>query len=390
MRILKTDMVLVIIFFLVFLPTSGIFAQPTTLMLPTNDHSSSFNILQNDSSNILTVFGDGGLFLNSSSNGIVPVEGEGMRLMWHPRKAAFRSGRVQGTEWDEFYVGFQSFAVGRNTIANGENSAAFGTTTSAGGYSSIVTGVNSVASGNISTAMGSYSTASGPNSTAIGLYTSASGGYSTAMGSYVSTNNFDGSFFLGDFSTWDPINGSVTHSSSADNQISMRFAGGYRFFTNSDADVGVLLEAGANSWTTISDSTKKENFIYADGEQFLNNISKLKLGSWNYKTQNEKKRHYGPMAQEIFRYFGKDEFGTIGNDSTLATADIDGIIMICLQALEKRTSELREKEDELKSAVEKISNLENSITILSAEIKELKTFNDKTAEFSFTIKEKEK
>lgn len=45
------------------------------------------------------------------------------------------------------------------------------------------------------------------------------------------------------------------------------------------------------------------------------------------------------MAQEIFHYFGKDDYGTIGNDTTLATADMDGIMMIALQALEKRTAE---------------------------------------------------
>ena len=101
------------------------------------------------------------------------------------------------------------------------------------------------------------------------------------------------------------------------------------------------IAAGGNSWVSISDSTKKINFMNADGEYFLNSLSKLKLGSWNYKSQDAKQfRHYGPMAQEIFHYFGKDEFGVIGNDTTLASADIDGIMMICLQALEKRTEEL--------------------------------------------------
>jgi hypothetical protein len=47
------------------------------------------------------------------------------------------------------------------------------------------------------------------------------------------------------------------------------------------------------------------------------------------------------MAQEIFHYFGKDELGVIGNDTTLASADMDGIMMICLQALERRTENLK-------------------------------------------------
>ncbi len=48
------------------------------------------------------------------------------------------------------------------------------------------------------------------------------------------------------------------------------------------------------------------------------------------------------MAQEMFHYFGKDDYGTVGNDTTLATADMDGIMMIALQALEKRTAEQAE------------------------------------------------
>ena len=71
------------------------------------------------------------------------------------------------------------------------------------------------------------------------------------------------------------------------------------------------------------------------------------------------------MAQDIFYYFGKDKLGTIGNDTTLSTADMDGIMMICLQALEKRTVELR-------NAAEKISELENIINNLANEFNKMK------------------
>jgi hypothetical protein len=271
--------------------------------------------------------------------------------------------------------GKSSTSLGEQTNASGDNSTAMGKNTTASGITSTSMGTSTTANGDFSTAMGNSTTANGFSSTAIGVSTTASGfvslamGYlttasgnrSTAMGNHVSTNDFQGAFIIGDYSS----SGTV-HSSSAENEMTMRFAGGYRLFTTSDASIGALLKPGSNSWTTISDSTKKENFVYADGENFLDNISRLRLGSWNYKTQNSSQyRHYGPMAQDIFYYFGKDKVGTIGNDTTLSSADMDGIMMICLQALEKRTVELRK-------ATEKISELENIINNLTNEFNKMK------------------
>jgi len=329
--------------------TIQISGQSTVLKLPATDNTSSFNIADSSNKNIAQFFADGGFYLGGSSDSQIPIEWKSRIMLWYPGKAAFRAGGLYyGYEWNDFNIGHFSVAMGYATIA----------------------------SGLASTALGYFSSASNDYSTAIGYYARANGNYSIALGKFVSTNNHSGAFIMGDNSS-----GTTFLNSSANNQMTMRFAGGYRLFTNSNADVGALLDAGANSWTTISDSTKKENFVYADGEQFLSRLSKLHLGSWNYKTQDSKQyRHYGPMAQEIFRYFGKDELGTIGNDTTLSTADMDGIIMICLQALEKRTSELKE-------TTERISKLEKIISLLNAEINELKTINDKAVKYSFTMKE---
>jgi hypothetical protein len=110
-------------------------------------------------------------------------------------------------------------------------------------------------------------------------------------------------------------------------------------YSNSTATIGAQLTAGASSWSVISDSTKKENYTPVNADVFLQRLKGLKLGSWNYKTQDPKQnRHYGPMAQEIFAAYGSDAFGTIGCDTLLASADMDGIMMILLQGLEKRTA----------------------------------------------------
>jgi hypothetical protein len=68
----------------------------------------------------------------------------------------------------------------------------------------------------------------------------------------------------------------------------------------------------------------------------------LNLTSWNYKQQNPQIfRHYGPMAQDFYAAFGKDRYGAIGNDTTINSADFDGVNLIAIQALEKRTQKIR-------------------------------------------------
>lgn len=367
-----------------------------------------FELLGNDGAVFRGEFGQGNDLTASNS---------GSRMFWFPKKSAFRAGTVLGDKWNESNLGNYSIAFGYNTMASGIYSTAMGSGAVASGASStamgageasgefasamgsgeasgdyavamgslteatlnaaLATGYKSKSNGLASTAMGNETTASGGASTALGNLTVASGDASlatghttiasglgsTAMGVLASTNSQPGSFVIGDASTYGVDNAVV--SNSAANQMMMRFAGGYIFYTNSATSIGVSLAAGGNSWTSISDSTKKENFLPANGEYFLGSLSELKLGSWNYKGQSpEQYRHYGPMAQEIYRYFGNDGMGTIGNDTTLAAADIDGIVMICLQALEQRTAQLKAKTAELDEANKRITNIEERLVLL--------------------------
>jgi hypothetical protein len=48
------------------------------------------------------------------------------------------------------------------------------------------------------------------------------------------------------------------------------------------------------------------------------------------------------MAQDFFAAFGQDGVGQIGTETTINSGDIAGILMIAVQALEKRTAELKE------------------------------------------------
>jgi len=54
------------------------------------------------------------------------------------------------------------------------------------------------------------------------------------------------------------------------------------------------------------------------------------------------------MAQDFYGAFGQDSYGTIGNDTTIAQADMEGVSFTMIQALEKRTKAQAEEIELLK------------------------------------------
>ena len=121
-------------------------------------------------------------------NGI--PQGAGTRMFFNPAKAAFRAGKVNGTQWDNVNVGIYSTAMGSSTTASGINSTAMGDGTTSSGLISTAMGSSTTASGINSTAMGAGTTASGNYSTAMGYITTAAGDYSTAMGFQTRASGF--------------------------------------------------------------------------------------------------------------------------------------------------------------------------------------------------------
>ena len=72
---------------------------------------------------------DGGILAigtYNSGNDLSTTAGAGTRLIWYPKKAAFRAGYVNGTQWNDGNIGVRSVAMGYNTQANGNDSVALG------------------------------------------------------------------------------------------------------------------------------------------------------------------------------------------------------------------------------------------------------------------------
>lgn len=214
-----------------------------------------------------------------------------------------------------------------------------------GSFDSILISAHSNIIGGLSNKIGSssYATIAGGRNNSIGVtnlgtYSFIAGGShnvvnsqrSVSLGSYTNTNSNNGCFIFGDNSTTTATNNTVA------NQFMVRAAGGTVFYTNAGLTSGVQLASGAGAWATVSDKNKKENFERVEGETVLSKISNMEIKAWNYIAQGANIRHLGPTAQDFYTAFELGE-----SDTTITTVDIDGINLLAIQTLEKRTKELQ-------------------------------------------------
>ena len=333
------------------------------------------------------------------ATGSLPGSGYDPSMLWYPAKSSFRAGYFSTNKWRVDSMGDYSFAagydgkasgaysvaLGRSPVATGAQSVSLGYGNDATGNSSVAMGYGTVASGERSFAAGSLTRATGDHSVALGGNTEASGATSIAIGSgstasgdyavvlgsgnasgnrslalgYGSnTSNFEGACTIGDFS-------SNTMNSNAANQMSMRFAGGYRLFSNSSLTTGVTVAPGGGSWTTISDRRKKEHFQSIDVESILQKIAVMPVTKWNYKSQPATQQHIGPMAQDFYAAFRLDG---IGADTTINSGDIDGVNMAAIQALEKRTTDLLQRVSQLEAERSELMKIVARLESVEAEM----------------------
>jgi len=200
------------------------------------------------------------------------------------------------------------------------------------------------------TIIGSFNTAYGYFS----LFNNKTGNHNVALGfnagNYQAYNNYN--TFIGYFS-----NGAagITNATAIGANAVVNASNKIRL-----GNAAVTVVEGEVPYTFTSDATKKENFRPVNGEEVLSKIGKFNLPSWNYIGHDPQEfRHYGPMAQEFFAAFGQDEVGTIGTPTTINSGDMAGILMIAVQALEKRSKELQAENELLRTGLEA---LEKSLT----------------------------
>ena len=121
------------------------------------------------SANLHVTGNDGVIFRGTLGSGSVLNLGAGTRMMWYPKKAAFRAGDVANAKWDDANIGDYSIAAGFNTEASGFSAVSMGHDNTASGAYSCGLGMSTSATGNYSTSMGRLTKANSFASTAIGV-----------------------------------------------------------------------------------------------------------------------------------------------------------------------------------------------------------------------------
>ena len=120
-----------------------------------------------------------------ASGPTIEAAGAGSRMLFNPRKAAFRAGYVNSTQWDDANVGNYSVAMGQNAQAKSDYSIAIGDGNIAEtAVFAVAIGRQNHSTGYASLAMGHFSEATGDYSASIGLRDTVSGFGASSLGSY--------------------------------------------------------------------------------------------------------------------------------------------------------------------------------------------------------------
>ncbi len=240
--------------------------------------------------------------------------------------------------------------TGSFNTASGLSALAYNTTgnsKTASGGSALFS--NTTGGGNTGTgAFALSSNTTGAENTACGeaaLYYNTTGGGNTAIGLQALFSNT-----TGDNNTAIGVSADIPFGSNLSNSTAI---GAFAVVDASNkirlGNNEVTVIEGQVPYTYTSDRNAKENFRAVDADEALIKLRGLAVTSWNYKGQDAKQfRHYGPVAQDFFAAFGHDAVGTIGTPTTITSGDLDGILMVAAQALERRTVELKKQIDALR------------------------------------------
>ena len=152
--------------------------------------------------------------------------------------------------------------------------------------------------------------------------------------------------------------------------ISTRGSGQREFRMTPGGDVTIVGELTADGMLLTSSREAKEGFEPVDGEEILERLVELPLGSWSFKEDETGARHLGPMAEDFHAAFdlGSADARHIGVTDSLGVgfAAIQGLDrrlereMESLAVLRKRVASLEAQREQLRSELEELKALVRS------------------------------
>jgi hypothetical protein len=99
-------------------------------------------------------------------------------------------------------------------------------------------------------------------------------------------------------------------------------------FTGGSGGAGTCTFSGGAGWACTSDRALKEDFAAIDPAWMLDRLAQMPVTSWTMKGDVAGTTHVGPTAQDFHAAFG------LGNDdTTIHTADAQGVALAAIQGL---------------------------------------------------------
>ena len=255
-------------------------------------------------------------------NNAIPAEDAGVRMMWYPGNAAFRAGRVSGTQWNDLNVGLYSVAFGQNTEASGDHSAAMGDGTTA--------------SGNWTTAMGENTTAATNQSLTIGAYNESNRGNDDSDPS-------TGPLFVA---------GNGTSSSRSDALV-----------LDKDGNLEI-----SGTLTQNSDRRLKSS-VEPIGEEILGRLAELRPVRFEFKDPDTHPsgEQLGLIAQDVQAEFPELVSEGAGGMLSLSYSKLTAVLLKGIQEQQTQIEGQQATIDSLKQQVQQIESVKKRLAVLEAQ-----------------------
>ncbi|WP_181248476.1 tail fiber domain-containing protein [Flavobacterium magnum] len=306
------------------------------------------------------------------------LSGAGTKMFFYPKKAAFRAGNVDGTQWDNGNIGEFSAAMGRNAIASGSTAIALGGDVSAASESVAIGNFATASAGGVS--IGTFTNASGLNALATGYSTNSTGSYATAMGYGNSSPSF-GETVIGRYATTYTPLGGTGNWNTADRIFAI--GNGTNDFSRSNAltvmkngdltIAGNAFKPGGGAFAATSDARLKKNVVdYKDGLAQLMGIHPVKY-HYNEKSGNDtSKEHIGVIAQEL-QPIAPYMVSTFNRENTeYLQVDNSAMTYMLINAVKEQQRIIDEQKEALKALQNDNNTLKASINAQAVETDSLK------------------
>jgi hypothetical protein len=117
-------------------------------------------------------------------------------------------------------------------------------------------------------------------------------------------------------------------------------------FTGGSGGAGSCSFAGGAGWNCTSDANLKEHFAPVDAAAVLDRLVALPVTTWSMRGDADATPHLGPTAQDFHAAFGLGD-----DDTTINTADAQGVALAAIQGLHALVIEQRAQIEALAAEV---------------------------------------